>query len=164
MRYRWPRTYHAGGDGQLLEGGYDVQERLGLLLGAETHDTLDSRPVVPAAVEDDDLARRGEIRQVTLRIHLRLFPLRGRGQRDDPEHARAHPLGDRLDHAALSRPVSPLEEDAHLETLELHPLLEMDELDVQLGQLLFVGLRFILSFALSRPMPCLSWRRLGDAA
>src|SRR5262249_6330753 len=53
---------------------------------------------------------------------------------------RAHALGDRLDRAALARTVAPLEHDADLETLLLHPFLQLHELFVELLHLLRVVL------------------------
>jgi hypothetical protein len=41
-----------------------------------------------------------------------------------------HPLGHRLDRAALAGAVAPFEENADFETLLHHPLLELDELDM----------------------------------
>ena len=58
---------------------------------------------------------------VALHIHLRLFPLGRRGQRDDAEHPRADALGDRLDDAALAGAVAALEDDADLEALVRRP-------------------------------------------
>ena len=82
-----------------------------LLLGAESHHVFDAGAIVPAAVEDDDLARGREVLDVALHEHLRLFAVRGRRQRHHAEHARAHPLGDRLDGPALAGGVAPLEQD-----------------------------------------------------
>jgi len=56
---------------------------------------------------------------------------RRRRKRNHPEDARAHPLHHSLDRAALACPVAPVEEDADLQALVHHPLLEFDELDVQ---------------------------------
>ena len=100
-------------------------------LAAEPHDPLDAGAVVPAPIEDHDLARRREVRQIALDVHLALLPLGRRGQRDDPEHARTHPLGDGLDGAALPGAVAALEDDADLESLVLDPLLELDQLHVE---------------------------------
>ena len=136
--------------------GTIFRKPLRLLLGAETHHPLDARAVVPAAVEDHDLARGRQVRQVALRVHLRLLALGRRGQRDHAKHPRAHALGDRLDRAALAGAVAPLEHDADLESLGHHPLLQLDQLDVQLLQLAVVVLAGELlarrlGFALVRP-------------
>src|SRR5882724_2870525 len=102
--------------------------------------TLDARPVVPAAIEDHDLAGGGQMGHVALRVELRLLALGGGGEGDHPEDARAHALGDGFDGPALAGAVAALEDDTDLEAFMLDPLLELDELDVQLGQLLLVGL------------------------
>src|SRR6185369_8760500 len=125
---------------RLLDAWHRLQELLRLLVRAEAHHALDAGAVVPAAVEDHDLARRREVGQVALDVHLALFAPGGRRGRDNAEHARAHALGDRLDRAALAGTVASLEDDADLESLVLDPFLKPDELDVQLRQLLGVGL------------------------
>ena len=113
-----------------------------LLVGAETHHALDARPVVIAAVEDHDLRRGGEMRQISLDIHLRLFALGRRRQRDDPERARADALGDRLDHAALAGAVAALEDDADLLLLGAHPFLQLHEFDMQAREFAIVDALF----------------------
>ena len=95
----------------LLEFGTILQEALVLLLGAEAHDVFDAGPVVPAAVEDHDLSGRRKMREVALHVHLRLFPIRGGGQRDQSEGARAHPLGQRPDRPTLAGGVATFEDD-----------------------------------------------------
>ena len=80
-------------------------------LRAEAHDVLDAGAVVPAAIEDHDLARRREVRDVALHVHLRLLAIGGRRQRHDPEDARADPLGERADRPALAGRVAALEDD-----------------------------------------------------
>jgi hypothetical protein len=130
----------AGLDHQALEVRDDLQEALRLLLGAEAHDALDARAVVPAAVEDHDLAGRGQVRQVALGVHLRLLAVGGRRQGDHAEDPRAHALRDRLDRSALPGAVAALEDDARLDALVDDPLLELHELDVQTLELLVVRL------------------------
>ena len=96
-----------GVDHRLLEGRHQLEEPLGLLRRAEAHHPLDARAVVPAAVEDHDLACGREVRDVALHVHLGLLALGRGGQGDHPEHPRADPLGDPLDRAplpAVSRP------------------------------------------------------------
>ncbi len=94
--------------------GYLLEEPFGLLVGAEPHDSLDAGAVVPTAVEDHDLTRGGEVRDVALHVHLRLLAFGGCGQRDDTEHAWADALGDRLDRATLPCRVAALEHHADL--------------------------------------------------
>src|SRR5271169_2647074 len=56
-----------------LDRGGHQQEPLGLLFRAEAHHLLDSGPVVPRTVEEDDLARRREMRDVALDVNLSLL-------------------------------------------------------------------------------------------
>ena len=111
-----------------------------LLRRAEAHDVLDAGPVVPAAVEDHDLAAGREALDVALDVHLGLLAIGRRRQRDDAEHTRAHPLGERLDGAALAGRVAPLEDDDDALARDLDPVLQPAELDLQLAQFLLVDL------------------------
>ena len=105
----------AGVDHRLLDGRAPARGTGSPALGrAEAHHPLDAGAVVPAAVEDDHLAGRREVRHVALDVHLGLLPLGRRGQRHDPEHPGAHPLDDPLDRAALAGGVPALEHDADL--------------------------------------------------
>ena len=81
----------------------------------------------------------GKMPHVALHIHLRLFALGRRGQRDDAKDARADPLGDRLDDAALAGAVAALEDDADLEALVDDPKLQLDQLGVQALEFFLVG-------------------------
>ena len=91
------------------------------------------------------------MRDIALSVHLRLFSLGRRGQRNHPENARAYSLGHRLDCAALTGAIAPFEEDAHLQALVHHPLLELDELDMQACELplVFVPLQFTVGSKLT---------------
>src|SRR6266567_740641 len=129
---------HPGIRHRLLESWHQREEPLGFLRRAEAHHRLDAGPVVPAAVEDHDLAGGREVLDVPLDVHLRLFPLGGGGQGHDPEYARADPLGDPLDRASLPGGVPALEHDADLRSRVLHPLLHGDQLTVQDPHLAFV--------------------------
>src|ERR1051326_6647511 len=141
---------HARVDDRFLDEGHGFQEVLSLLLGAEAQHPLHAGAVIPAAVKDHHFARRRQVRQIALDVHLALLAFGRRGQRDYAEHARAHALGDRLDAAALAGAVAALEDDADLEPLVLHPFLQLDELDMELLERLVVvlalqrllGLRF----------------------
>src|SRR5262249_49169173 len=93
-----------------------------------------------AAVEDDDLARRREKRQVALDVHLRLLAVRGRGQGGDAEHAGAAALGDRPDGAALAGGVPALEDDDDPLPRRLDPVLDQAKLRLQAAHPLFVVL------------------------
>ena len=81
-----------------------------MLLGrAEAHDMFDAGAVVPAAVEDNDLARSREVLHVALKVHLALLAVGRRRQGDNAEDTRADAFGDRLDGAALAGGVAALE-------------------------------------------------------
>src|SRR4029077_1130838 len=101
---------------------------------------------VPTAIEDDDLSGGGKMWDVTLEVHLSLFPIRRCGQRDDPKYTRAHPLGDRLDRATLAGRIAPLKHDDDAQSFMLHPILQPAELDLKLAQLLFVDLALQFRF------------------
>ena len=118
--------------------GHSFEEPLVLLVAAEAHHVLDAGAVVPAPVEDDDLAGGGKVLHVALQVHLALLAVGRRRQRHDAEHARADALGDRLDRAALAGGVAPLEDDDDAQALGLHPLLQDAQLRLQPRQLLLV--------------------------
>ncbi len=114
-------------DHRLLDAGDLVEESLGLLRRAEPHHGLDTGAVVPAAIEDHDLAGGREVLDVALDVHLRLLALGRSRKRDHAERARTHPLGDALDGAALAGGVTAFEDDADLGAGGSDPLLHRDE-------------------------------------
>ena len=120
--------------------GQSSRKRRCCCFGAEAHDVFDAGAVVPAAVEDDDFAGGREMLDVALHVHLRLLAIGRRRQRDDPEDARAHPLGDGLDRTALAGRVAALEDDDDPQPFLLDPVLQAAELRLQLAQLLLVVL------------------------
>ena len=68
---------------RLLEQRAEAQELFVLVVGAVAHHVLDAGAVVPAAVEQHDLAGGGQMRDVALEVPLRALALAGRGDRDD---------------------------------------------------------------------------------
>src|SRR5271166_6304293 len=125
-------------DNEVFEEGTAVEELFVFLLGAEPHYMLDPGAVVPAPVEDDDFPSRGQMLNVALRVDLRLLPLRRCRQGHQPEDTRAHALHDAFDDATLAGSVAALENDDDARSSLLHPLLKLDELDLQLEQLSLV--------------------------
>ena len=123
-----------------LEPRTAAEELLHLFLGAEAHDPLDAGAVVPAAVEDHDLAGGGQVFDVALEVPLGALAFGGLGQRHHAAGARVEALGDALDRAALAGGVAPLEDDDHPQALLLDPGLQLHQLDLQPGQLRLVGL------------------------
>ena len=72
-----------------LEHRGHLEEALVLLVGAEPHHAFDAGPVVPAPVEDHDLAGGGKMLHVALHVHLALLAVGRRRQRHEAEDARA---------------------------------------------------------------------------
>ena len=120
----------------LLEHRRLLQEGLGLLRGAEPHDTLHPRPVVPAAVEQHDLATRRQILQVALEVPLALLAFGRFGQRHGAALAWVHALRESCDDAALAGRVAPLDDHHQALSGRQHPARYIVELDLQ-------GLQFL---------------------
>ena len=119
-----------------------------LFLRAEAHHVFHTQAVIPTAVEDHDFARGGEVLHVALHVHLRLLAVGRRGQRHQPEHARADAFGDGLDGAALAGGIAALEDDDDAQALVLDPFLQLAELALELAQflLVFLALQFLSPF------------------
>jgi hypothetical protein len=115
-----------------------VEEPGEFLLGAELHDPLDARPVVPGPVEQDQLAGRRQVRDVALEVPLGLLAF-GRGrQGGDAGEAGVQVLGDPLDRAALAGRVAALEDDDDPGAGGAQPLLHLHQLPLQPVKLGFV--------------------------
>ena len=118
-------------DNEFFDLRAKFQEAIALLLGGKTHDGLNAGAIVPTAIEDNDLAAGWKLFDVTLNIHLAPLPLGGRRQSHDTENARADPLGERFDRAALTGGVSPFERDDDLQAFMLDPILQAAKLDLK---------------------------------
>src|SRR6516164_88498 len=136
---------------------YDLEKHPVLLLAAKSHDVFDAGTIVPTPIEDDDLTCRGESLDIALREHLGFLPIRGGWKRHDSEHARAYPLGQRLDSPAFAGGIAALEHDYDARALFFHPILEMAKLDLKRLQLLLVS----FSFQLGGLVACCRSRRHG---
>ena len=116
-------------DGEFLDLRTQLQEALVFGRRAEAHDVFDAGAVVPAAVEDHDLAAGRELLRYSAAGTAAIFsPIGRRGQGDDAKHARADLLGQGLDGAALAGGIAAFEQDDDPEFLRLHPFLEMAKL------------------------------------
>ena len=82
---------------------------------------------------------------VALKVHLRLFTVGRRRQRDDTKNARAYSFGNGLDRPALAGGIAALEQDDDPQPFFFHPILHVAKLDLKLAQLLFVELALHLS-------------------
>ena len=131
----------------------------------KAHDALDAGAVVPTAVEQHDLARGRQVRDVALEVPLRSLALGRRAQRDDAAvMARVEPLHDALDRAALPGGVAALEDHDEPQAFVHDPFLHPHQLDLQARELLLVaGLGHDVS-ARSRPESASSWMELYAAA
>jgi hypothetical protein len=89
--------------------GGDEQEPLVLLFRAKPHNPVVSGHIVPRAVEEHDLARCREMRDLALDIDLRLLAVGGGGCHM-AEDARARGCGNPADHAAFPCCVPPLKD------------------------------------------------------
>src|SRR5262249_36356343 len=142
-----------------------LEKMADLLRGAKSHHRSDAGAVVPAAVEDHDLAPRRKALDIALHEHLALFAIRGSGKSHHAKHARAHPLGDGLDRSALAGGIAPLEHDDDARSRGLDPILQMAKLDLGLAQFLLVSLalHLLLAIAACRPFQCHDITRLLPA-
>ena len=72
---------------------------------------------------------------VALEVPLGLLAVVRRGQGGDAAHPRVEPLGDALDHAALAGGVAPLEQHDEPVSGAHDPVLQLDQLALELKQL-----------------------------
>ena len=125
-------------DQHLLEQRGLPQEDLVLTVAGEAHHALDAGAVVPGPVEQHDLPGGRQLGDVAVEVPLASLGLGGLGERDDAGGARVEVLGEPLDRAALAGGVAALEEDHVLGAGVLRPVLELQQLDLQLVLLLLV--------------------------
>ena len=92
-----------------LEHRRVAQECGDLRIAGEPHHLLDAGAVVPAAVEQHDLAGGGQVRRVALEVPLGGFALGRLRQRRDPALARIEVAADGIDRAALAGGVAAFE-------------------------------------------------------
>src|SRR5260370_937333 len=79
-----------------LEERASAEELLVVGLGAEAHDVFDAGAVVPAPVEQNDLAARREVFDVALKVPLSTLSLGGCPERDDSARARIEAVDNSL--------------------------------------------------------------------
>jgi hypothetical protein len=108
-----------------------LKELLVLFFSAKAHHALDAGAVVPATVEQHDLAASRQLRDIALEIPLRPLALAGGRQCGDPADTRIEPLGDALDGAALAGGIPPLEQNDDLFLFVLDSILQLHQLALQ---------------------------------
>jgi hypothetical protein len=84
-----------------------------------------------SGAEQHDLPGRGQVRDVALEVPLGALALGRLLQRHHPRPARVEVLHEPLDRAALARRVAPLEQDDDAGAGVLHPVLQLQQLDLQ---------------------------------
>src|SRR5262249_54124607 len=139
-----------GAHQHLLKQRTGTQELAVFVLGAELHDVLDPGAVVPTAIEQDDFAPRRQLGDVALKIPLAALAFRRRAERHDAADARVQALDNALDDPSFAGRVAALEEDDDLEAVQPDPFLQLDELELQMGELVDV---FVVLWRLARLWP-----------
>ena len=127
-----------GVDQHLLEQRTGTQELAILVLGAEPHYALYTAAVVPTPVEETDFASRRQLGDVTLKIPLSALALCWRAECHHAADAGVQALDNAFDGASLAGGVPALEEDDDLEAVQSNPFLQLDELELQMGEFLDV--------------------------
>ena len=94
--------------------------------------------VVPAAVEEDNLAGGRHLFDVSLRIQLRPLAFSWRRQRDMSEDAWANALHDAMNHSAFAGGITAFENYYNLSASGLYPVLHLDQFGLKLVELLLV--------------------------
>jgi hypothetical protein len=141
---------YTGIDDGLFYFGNDPQEAFGLIVGAEPHNPLDARAIVPTTIKDDDFSSRRKVGEISLNIHLRFLSLSWRRQSDDAEDARTYSGRYGFYRSAFTCSIAPLEYDADLLFLVANPFLQLDELNVEPLKLALVFLAFEFCFFIAR--------------
>jgi hypothetical protein len=118
-----------------------LAHELEVLVGrTEAHHPLNTGAVVPGPVEQNHLACRRQVLDVTLEVPLRLFAVGGLVQRHHARTTRIEVLGKPLDGAALAGRVPAFEQHDDLLAGFLDPFLHLEQFDLKLCLLLFIVL------------------------
>ena len=123
----------------LLKKRARPQKFLVFLIAAKTHYPLDARAVVPAAVEQDDLSRGGQLLDIALKVPLASFTLGGGAQGDNAANAWVQAFGNAPYHTTLAGSIATFEQDTDLEPLQPHPLLHFEQFKLQPNELIDVA-------------------------
>src|SRR3954447_5866641 len=125
----------SGIDDRVFNIGHIVEKGTHLLIGGEAHHTLDAGTVVPAPVQQGNLAAGRQMLYVALQVHLGFLALGWAGKGNDAEHARTGALGQALDDAAFAGRVASLERNTDIGVGVLGPFLQLNQLVLQLSHL-----------------------------
>src|SRR5690606_31254124 len=109
-----------------------IEEELLVLGGrAETHDRFDTGAVVPASIEQDELAGAWQLPRIALEIPLAGFTVIRFLQGNRAHMAVVERAFDRLDHAALAGRIAAFEDDHHALAGGDDPVLQFEQLQLQ---------------------------------
>src|SRR5258708_2006079 len=132
----------SGVNDMLFGNGTEFEEFLMLSRAAKTHDVFDTSAVVPTSIENYYLPGRGEMRHITLDVHLRFFAVGRRRQRNQTKNPWTHPLGDRANGATLSSGIASFKDDDNAEPSVLDPVLKFAQFALETPHFLLVFLAF----------------------
>ncbi len=107
------------------------KELLVLVIGAKAHHLFNPRPVVPAAIKQNNLATGWKVTDVALEIPLGALTLARGRKRCHTSYPWVEPLGDALNGATLTRRVATFEEHNKLQLILNHPVLQLHQLTLQ---------------------------------
>jgi hypothetical protein len=119
-------------DNKAFKSRHFFQKGFMLFGRAKSEYLLDARPVVPGAIERDELAGCWEMRDISLEIPLPTLGLARFWQSDVAGGARVHVLAEREDRAAFAGSITPLKQAYDTIAGVLKPVLHLDELNLQL--------------------------------
>src|SRR5450830_562084 len=117
-----------------LELRCGAEEFFVLVIRTKTHDALDTGAVVPAAVEQHDLACGRQMRNIALKIPLRTFAVVRRRQSGNTADAWIEALSNAFDDATLACRIAAFKQDHDLVAGGDHPILQLDQLGLQAEQ------------------------------
>src|SRR6516225_6679577 len=130
---------NSGTDQHVFQWQHPFQETLIFTVRAETHHPFDARPVVQTAIEQDQLLRRRQIRDIALKVPGRAILVGRLAERHDPRLAWAEMLDDAFDRAVLSARIPALEYDQHPVSMLNDVALNFDQLDLKFPKQCFVA-------------------------
>ena len=110
-----------------------------LLRLTKAKDMFHNAAIVPAAIKENEFARRRQMINVALKIPLRAFRIRGFRKRHHARAARVKVFPEAFDCAAFSGGISPLKHHGHARACFLGPGLQLHQFDLQRVKLCLVG-------------------------
>src|SRR4030042_3165749 len=107
-----------------------------LTFRTKSHHPFNTRPVIPAAVKQDHLTPRRQVRHITLKVPWRFLTFGGCRERYHPANARVQAFGNAFNHAPLTSCIPALKNDHNLQTSSADPFLQFYQLNLETATLL----------------------------